>query len=68
MLETLTLVRKRGKNMTKLALCPTGKYFEMKVYQGGPHGFMIEDGQLSESFASEDAFWQMITFFDRTLK
>ena len=46
----------------------SGKYFEMKVYQGEPHGFMIEDGQLSGSFAAEDAFWQMITFFDRTLK
>jgi len=43
----------------------SGKYFEMKVYQGEPHGFMIEDGQLSESFAAEDAFWQMITFFGR---
>jgi carboxymethylenebutenolidase len=46
----------------------TGKYFEMKVYQGEPHGFMITDGQLSESLAAEDAFWQMITFFNRTLK
>jgi carboxymethylenebutenolidase len=24
----------------------SGKYFEIKVYQGEPHGFMIEDGQL----------------------
>ena len=46
----------------------TGKYFEMKVYQGEPHGFMIENGQLSQSFPAEDAFWQMISFFDRTLK
>ncbi|MBN1234543.1 MAG: dienelactone hydrolase family protein [Methanotrichaceae archaeon] len=46
----------------------TGKYFEMKVYQGEPHGFMIKDGQLSESFAAGDAFWQMVSFFDRTLK
>lgn len=44
------------------------KYFEMKVYQGQPHGFMIEDGQLSQSFEAQDAYWQMMTFFDRTLK
>ena len=46
----------------------TGKYFELKVYQGEPHGFMIKDGQLAESSAAEDAFWQMVSFFDRTLK
>ena len=46
----------------------TGKYFELKVYQGEPHGFMIENGQLSQSFPSKDAFWQMVSFFDRTLK
>lgn len=46
----------------------TGKYFEMKVYQAEPHGFMIEDGQLSKSSQARDAFWQMISFFDRTLK
>ncbi|WP_340818275.1 dienelactone hydrolase family protein [Methanolobus sp. WCC4] len=44
-----------------------GKYFELKVYQGQPHGFMLEDGQLSQSFEAEDAYWQMVTFFDRTL-
>ena len=40
----------------------------MKVYYGEPHGFMIEDGQLSQSSPARDAFWQMISFFDRTLK
>ncbi|WP_406669946.1 dienelactone hydrolase family protein [Methanolobus sp. ZRKC4] len=44
------------------------KYFELKVYQGQPHGFMIENGQLSSSFEAQDAYWQMVTFFDRTLK
>ena len=44
------------------------KYFELKVYQGEPHGFMItEDGELSESFVAQDAYEEMITFFDRTL-
>ncbi len=46
----------------------TGKYFEMKVYQGEPHGFMVQKGQMSESFPAKDAFWQMVTFFNRTLK
>lgn len=43
------------------------KYFELKVYQGQPHGFMIENGQLSRSFVANDAFKEMITFFNRTL-
>jgi len=46
----------------------SGKYFELKVYQGETHGFMIENGQLSQSFPAKDAFWQMVSFFDRTLK
>lgn len=45
----------------------SGKYFEMKIYQGEPHGFMIENGQLSQSFPAKDAYWQMETFFNRTL-
>lgn len=44
------------------------KYFELKVYQGEPHGFMItESGELSESFVAQDAYRGMIGFFDRTL-
>ena len=46
-----------------------GKYFEMKIYQGEPHEFMLtEEDELSDSFAAKDAFWQMATFFERTLK
>jgi carboxymethylenebutenolidase len=45
-----------------------GKYFELKVYQGEPHGFMIEDGQLSESFVARDAYAEMVAFFKRTLE
>ena len=41
-------------------------YFELKVYQGEPHGFMIEDGQLSESFVAHGAFGEMVAFFTRT--
>ena len=45
------------------------KYFELKVYQGEPHGFMItNNGELSESFVAQDAYKEMIGYFDRTLK
>jgi carboxymethylenebutenolidase len=43
------------------------KYFELKVYQGEPHGFMIENGSLSEQFAAADAYGEMVSFFTRTL-
>lgn len=43
------------------------KYFELKVYQGEPHGFMIKEGKLSESFVAKDAYEEMIDFFNRTL-
>jgi carboxymethylenebutenolidase len=46
----------------------SGKYFELKVYQGEPHGFMVQNGLLSQSFPAKDAYWQMVTFFNRTLK
>jgi carboxymethylenebutenolidase len=45
----------------------SGKYFELKVYYGQPHGFMVQNGTLSQSFPAKDAFWQMVTFFNRTL-
>jgi carboxymethylenebutenolidase len=44
-----------------------GKYFELKVYQGEPHGFMVQEGQLSESFVAQNAYGEMVTFFNRTL-
>jgi carboxymethylenebutenolidase len=44
-----------------------GKYFELKVYQGKPHGFMITNGSLSKDDASMDAYREMIAFFRRTL-
>lgn len=46
----------------------SGKYFELKVYQGEPHNFMVPKGQMSQSFPAKDAYWQMVTFFNRTLK
>lgn len=44
-----------------------GAYFELKVYQGEPHGFMLDDGQLREDAIAQDAFQQMVSFFQRTL-
>lgn len=46
----------------------SGKYFELKVYYGQPHGFMVQNGTLSQSFPAKDAYWQMVTFFNRTLR
>ena len=42
-------------------------YFEMKVYQGEVHGFMVVNGSLSTSFAARNAYREMADFFDRTL-
>ncbi len=49
------------------ALDAAGKYFELKVYQGEPHGFLVENGTLQEDFAGRDAYREMATFFNRTL-
>ncbi|MDK2889585.1 MAG: carboxymethylenebutenolidase [Methanoculleus sp.] len=50
------------------ALDEAGKYFELKVYQGEPHGFMIgEDGQLVETPVAESAYEEMVRFFNKRL-
>ncbi len=46
----------------------TGKYFELKVYQGEPHGFMVRNGQMNGSDVARNAFSEMVEFFNRTLK
>jgi carboxymethylenebutenolidase len=43
------------------------KYFELKVYQGEPHGFMIANGTLVRKDAAENAYQEMITFFRRKM-
>jgi carboxymethylenebutenolidase len=45
-----------------------GKYFELKVYQGEPHGFMVQNGQMNQSDVARNAFKEMVEFFNRTLK
>jgi len=44
-----------------------GKYYELKVYQGKPHGFMITNGSLANDDAAGDGYTQMIRFFQRKL-
>jgi carboxymethylenebutenolidase len=42
-------------------------YFELKVYYGEPHGFMLANGQLRDDEIAQDAFNQMADFFKRKL-
>jgi carboxymethylenebutenolidase len=44
-----------------------GKYYELKVYQGKPHGFMIANGSLATDDVAEDAYNQIARFFLRNL-
>jgi carboxymethylenebutenolidase len=53
-------------NYTK-ELDNAGKYYELKVYQGKPHGFMIVNGSLAKDDAGMDAYGEMMTFFRRML-
>ena len=49
------------------ALDDAGKSFEMKIYQGEPHGFMLADGQLRTDEVAQDAFDEMVRYFQRKL-
>lgn len=49
------------------ALGEAGKDFELKVYANEPHGFMLEDGDLSRDDVATDAFNEMVTYFRRKL-
>jgi len=49
------------------ALTDAGKYFELKVYYGEPHGFMLSNGQLREDEVAQDALMEMVDFFHRKL-
>ncbi len=41
--------------------------FELKVYSGKPHGFMVQNGELATDDAAVDAFNQMVDYFSRKL-
>jgi carboxymethylenebutenolidase len=43
------------------------KYFELKVYAGEPHGFMLENSQLRTDDVAADAYNEMVDFFTRKL-
>jgi carboxymethylenebutenolidase len=49
------------------ALDAAGKSFELKVYAGEPHGFMLADGQLRTDEVAMDAFHEMADYFKRKL-
>lgn len=49
------------------ALQEAGAYFELKVYYGEPHGFMLSGGQLRTDEIAQDAFNEMADFFKRKL-
>jgi len=49
------------------ALADAKKSFELKVYGGEPHGFMLVKGNLRQDEIAQDAFNQMVTFFQRKL-
>jgi carboxymethylenebutenolidase len=51
-----------------VALNQSGKYFELKVYEGEPHGFMVQNGKMNENDVARNAFGEMVEFFNRTLK
>jgi carboxymethylenebutenolidase len=53
-------------NYTK-ELDAADKYYELKVYQGRPHGFMVVNGSLVREDFAENAYSEMITFFQRKL-
>jgi len=42
-------------------------YFELKVYSGEPHGFMLSGGALRTDDVAQDAFNEMADFFKRKL-
>ena len=49
------------------ALQNAGKYFELKVYEGLPHGFMVQNGQMWKGDQADDAYRQMASFFKRKM-
>ena len=50
------------------ALDEAAKPFELKVYQGEPHGFMLRDGELRTDGAAGNALGEMVSFFQRQLE
>jgi carboxymethylenebutenolidase len=49
------------------ALRSAKAYFELKVYYGEPHGFMLAGGKLRQDEVAVDAYREMADFFKRKL-
>ncbi len=49
------------------ALQSAGAAFELKIYSGEPHGFMLQGGQLRQDDVAADAYHEMADFFTRKL-
>ena len=49
------------------ALDAANKYYELKVYQGEPHSFMVQGADVNRNAAATNAFQEMIYFFTREL-
>lgn len=45
-----------------------GQPFTLKVYQGEPHGFLLNEGKVTGTFASRNARDELISSFGKTLK
>lgn len=45
-----------------------GKNFKLSVYQGEPHGFLLKDSLIADTFASRDARRDMLNYFAEWLK
>lgn len=45
-----------------------GKNFKLVVYQGEPHGFLLKDSKIADTYASKDARRAMLNYFGDTLK
>ena len=50
------------------ALEEAGAYYELKVYAGQPHGFMVAGADVNREPAAQNAYGEMVAFFDRFLK
>jgi carboxymethylenebutenolidase len=50
------------------ALAQAGAYFELKVYSGESHGFLLSDGNLREDEVAQSAFREMVAFLNRMLR
>ncbi|WP_185974748.1 dienelactone hydrolase family protein [Deinococcus detaillensis] len=45
-----------------------GKNFKLVVYQGAPHGFLLKDSKIDDSYSSKDGRRAMLNYFSDTLK